>query len=157
MCAAGSLRVSSFLPAFGSTALVPEECIHTCVTDGADPSAGGGGCHGAVSTREDAEGIVQKGTLLKGELTEVHQARRWPRRSYVACPPHRLMVHGDWWSPRWSTKSSFRSFPFYELRAPSCIFPLLAHHGQGITYWRGCGPLPSTILKWPGSLPCFGR
>jgi hypothetical protein len=54
---------------------------------------------------------------------------RWPRRSSAACPMHWLMVRSGWWSPRWSTRSSLGSFLFCELRAPSCVLPLLAHHG----------------------------
>jgi hypothetical protein len=82
---------------------------------------------------------------------------RWPRRSPAAYLTHRLMVHGGWWSLRGSIGSSSRSFPFHELRALSFVLPLFAHHERGITCQRGCGPLLSIILKWPGSMPCFGR
>jgi hypothetical protein len=85
-----------------------------------------------ASAHEDAEGLIQKVTLLEGKLAEVRQTRE------VA-------------------EEKFRSFPFCELRAPSCVLPLLTRHERGITCWRGCRPLPSAILKWSGSLSCFER
>jgi hypothetical protein len=42
-----SLRVSSFIPIFVSTALVPGECGNTCVIDRVDPGVGGGEYHSA--------------------------------------------------------------------------------------------------------------
>jgi hypothetical protein len=57
------------------------------------------------------------------------ELRRWLWRSSAVCPMRRLMVGSSWWSLRWSIRSSTRSFPFYELGAPSCVLPLLAHHG----------------------------
>jgi hypothetical protein len=75
MCAPGSLRVSSFVPTFVSTTLVPGERKHAYITDRADPVREVEDATTLVSTREDVEGLVRKVSLLKGELTEARWAR----------------------------------------------------------------------------------
>jgi hypothetical protein len=52
-------------------------------------------------------------------------------------------------------RSSLRSFPFYGLGVLSCVSPLLAHHRQRVPCPRGCELLPSAMLGWSESSPCF--
>jgi hypothetical protein len=87
-----------------------------------------------ASTREDAEGLPGRSPSLRTSL----------RRSIG---PGKCL--------RGSAEDNLRSPPFYRPRVLSCVMPSSVPHGRGITFLRGCGLRPSTILKWPENLPCF--
>jgi hypothetical protein len=73
---------------------------------------------------------------------------RWLRTIFTACPTGWLVVRDDWWFLRRSTASSSRSFIVSGLGTLSCVLPLLARHGCGITCWRGLLPIlkPNRII-----------
>jgi hypothetical protein len=47
-----------------------------------------------ASVREDAEGLIHKVALLKGDLVEAHRAWGWLKRRFIACLAHPLSVRG---------------------------------------------------------------
>jgi hypothetical protein len=82
-----------------------------------------------ASTHEDAEGLVLKVTFLKGELLVVHRARGVAEEKFYHLSNAVATVRGGWWCPKGSAGSSLMSSPFCRHVAPSCVLPLLAHHG----------------------------
>jgi hypothetical protein len=81
-----------------------------------------------ASTREDAEGLVWKVTLLEGELAELCQAQEAVEMKF-----HKLSDAsadgGSWQFLRRYDGSSSRRFLFCGPGALCCVWPSPAHHG----------------------------
>jgi hypothetical protein len=75
---------------------------------------------------EDADGFVWKIALLEDSLRQSVRLGKCLRGT---------------------AKDNTRSSPFYIAGIPSCVMPSLVPHGRGMTYLRGWGLWPSTILK----------
>jgi hypothetical protein len=94
---------------------------------------------------------------LRASLRRSVGPESWLRRNPTACLIRRPLPSVSGRCLRGSARSNLMSSPFYRPEALSCAMPMSVPHRLGITYQRGCGLRPSTILKWLEILLCFRR